>query len=60
VRSSIKNVLRAIEKGDKSAAEAAYKAAVPAIDRSVSKGIMPLNTAARHKSRLNRHVREMA
>ena len=33
---------------------------LPAIDRSVSKGIMPLNTAARHKSRVNRHVREMA
>jgi small subunit ribosomal protein S20 len=52
--------VRAIEKGDKSAAEAAYKAAVPAIDRSVSKGLMPQNKAARHKSRLNRHVREMA
>lgn len=59
VRTAIKNVLGAIEKGDKSAAEAAYKAAVPAIDRSVTKGIMPLNKAARHKSRLNRHVRDM-
>jgi small subunit ribosomal protein S20 len=59
VRTSIKNVLRAIEKGDKPAAEAAYKTAVPAIDRSVSKGIMPLNKAARHKSRLNKHIRAM-
>jgi small subunit ribosomal protein S20 len=59
VRTSIKNVLRAIEKGDKAAAEAAYKSAVPAIDRSVSKGIMPLNKAARHKSRLNKHIRAM-
>jgi small subunit ribosomal protein S20 len=51
--------VRAIEKGDKSAAEAAYKAAVPAIDRSVAKGIMNKNKAARHKSRLNRHVRAL-
>jgi small subunit ribosomal protein S20 len=59
VRTAIKSVLRAIEAGDKSAAEVAYKAAVPAIDRSVAKGIMPVNKAARHKSRLNAHVRAM-
>jgi small subunit ribosomal protein S20 len=59
VRTAIKSVLRAIENGDKAAAEAAYKAAVPAIDRSVSKGIMPLNKAARHKSRLNAHIRAL-
>ena len=40
VRSAIKSVLRAIDAGDKSAAEAAFKAAVPAIDRSVSQGFM--------------------
>jgi len=59
VRSAIKSVVNAIEKGDKSAAETAYKAAVPAIDRSVAKGIMPLNKAARHKSRLNRHIQAL-
>ena len=59
VRTAIKNVLRAIETGDKTAAEAAYKMVVPAIDRSVAKGIMPKNKAARHKSRLNTHVRAM-
>ena len=59
VRTAIKNVLNAIESGDKTAADAAYKAVVPAIDRSVAKGIMPKNKAARHKSRLNSHVRSM-
>jgi len=59
VRTSIKKVLAAIESGDKSAAEEAYKAAVPAIDRSVSKGLMHQNKAARHKSRMNNHVRNM-
>ncbi len=59
VRTTIKRVLSAIEAGDKAAAEAAYKAAVPAIDRSVSKGLMHANKAARHKSRLNKHVRSL-
>ena len=59
VRTSIKKVLAAIEAGDKNAAEAAYKTAVPAIDRSVSKGLMHRNKAARHKSRLNQHIRAL-
>ena len=59
VRTTIKKVLAAIESGDKKAAEAAYKTAVPAIDSSVSKGLMHRNKAARHKSRLNNHVRAM-
>jgi len=59
VRTKIKAVVNAIESGDKSQAEAAYKIAVPAIDRSVSKGIMHANKAARHKSRLSQHVQGM-
>lgn len=57
VRTAIKNVLKAISTGDKDSAQAAYKAAVPAIDRSVAKGLMAKNKAARHKSRLNAHVK---
>ena len=59
VRTSIKKVITAIESGDKANAEAAYKAAVPAIDRSVSKGLMHRNKAARHKSRMNSHIRAL-
>jgi len=59
VRTSIKKVLAGIAAGDKNAAESAYKTAVPAIDRSVSQGLMHRNKAARHKSRLNRHIREL-
>ncbi len=59
VRTSIKRVLAAIEAGDRNAAEAAYKTAVPAIDLSVSKGLMHRNKAARHKSRLNKHIRAL-
>jgi len=59
MRTAIKKVLAAIESGDKAAAESAYKAAVPAIDRFTAKGLMHRNKAARHKSRLNNHVRKM-
>ena len=59
VRTSIKKVLAAIEAGDKNAAEAAYKTAAPAIDRSVSKGLMHRNKAARYKSRLSKHIRAL-
>ena len=59
VRTRIKKVVSAIEAGDKNAAEAAYKAAVPASDRSVSQGLMHRNKAARHKSRLNTHIRAL-
>ncbi len=60
VRTTIKQVLSAIEGGDKTAAQSAFKIAVPAIDRSVSQGIMHRNKAARHKSRMNQHIQNMA
>ena len=60
MRTQIKNVIKACEAGDKEAAQAAYKEAVPVIDTMVSKGIVNKNKAARHKSRLNRQVKELA
>ncbi len=57
VRTAIKSVVNAIAAGNKEAAVAAYKVAVPAIDRSVAHGLMAKNKAARHKSRLNAHVK---
>ena len=60
VRTSIKKVLKAIEAGNLDDAQSAYKAAVPVIDKMVNKGIMHANKAARHKSRLNRHIKAMA
>ena len=59
MRTHVKSVYYAIEKGDKPAAEAAYKDAVPAIDRMANKGLIHRNKAARHKSRLNHHIRNM-
>ena len=60
VRTEIKKVVNAIEAGDREAAIASYKVAVPTIDNMVGKGIIHKNKAARHKSRLNAKTRAMA
>lgn len=60
MRTMIKNVVTACEKGDKDAAAAAYKEAVPVIDSMINKGIVTKNKAARHKSRLNKSVKALA
>ena len=59
MRTKIKNVLKAVEAGDKDAAQAAYKEAVPVIDSMVGKGIVNKNKAARHKSRLNARLKAL-
>jgi len=60
VRTAIKRVVAAIETGDKDQAQAAYAAAVPVIDRMADKGIIHKNKAARHKSRLNAQIKDLA
>ena len=59
MRTCIKKVYYAIEAGDKSAAEEAYKVACPVIDRTAGKGLIHMNKAARHKSRMNNNIRGM-
>lgn len=59
-RTYVKNVVKAIEAGDKAKAEASYKVAVPVIDKMCNKDIISHNKAARHKSRLNARIRAMA
>jgi len=59
LRTYIKKVIKAVAAGDAEAAAAAYKAAVPVIDSMAGKGLIHKNKAARHKSRLNQHVRAL-
>jgi small subunit ribosomal protein S20 len=59
-RTYVKKVLKMIEAGDKEAASAAYKEAVPVIDDAAQEGLIHKNKAARHKSRLNAHIKAMA
>jgi small subunit ribosomal protein S20 len=60
MRTFVKKVIKAIESGDKTAAEGAYKYAVPLIDSSAGRNLIHANKAARHKSRLNARIRAMS
>ena len=60
VRTHIKKVRKAIAAGDSADAMAAFKAAVPVIDRMAGKGQIHRNKAARHKSRLNAQIKSLA
>jgi len=59
LRTHIKKVVYAIDAGNKEEAIEAYKSAVPVIDRMADKGLIHKNKAARHKSRLNAHIKAM-
>ena len=58
-RTAIKKVLKAVRAGDKDAAAATFKQAVPIIDSMVNKKILHKNKASRHKSRLNLRVKAL-
>ncbi len=60
MRTQIKNVIKACDAGDKDAAQAAYKDAVPVVDSMINKGIVTKNKAARHKIRLGKRVKALA
>ena len=59
MRTAIKKVVNAIAEKQKDQAESAYKTAVPIIDSMARKGIIHKNKAARHKERLNKHIRAL-
>ena len=60
LRTFVKKVVKAIQSGDKEAAVRAYQEAVPRIDSAAHEGLIHANKAARHKSRLNAHIKGMA
>ena len=60
VRTYIKHVVKAINAKDLEQAKSAYTSAVPVIDRMADKGIIAKNKAARHKSRLNAHIKALS
>ncbi|KJV24965.1 30S ribosomal protein S20 [Luteibacter sp. PPL201] len=60
VRSALKKVVKAIDAKDKAAATSAYAVAVPVMDRYAARGLIHKNKAARHKSRLNAKIRDLA
>ena len=59
MRSFVRKVEEAIASGDKTAAEAALKAAQPELQRAATKGVMHRNTASRKVSRLAQRVKTL-
>ena len=60
VRTFLRKVEEAIASGDKTAAEAALKAAQPELQRAATKGVVHRNTASRKVSRLAARVKAIA
>ncbi len=56
LRTQLRDLRETIEKGDKAAAEQAYRKTVSALDKAIKKGILPENTGSRYKSRLGKRV----
>jgi small subunit ribosomal protein S20 len=59
VRTAVRKVEEAVTAGKKADAEAALKAATPALARGAQKGVMHKNAAARKISRLTKRVKAM-
>lgn len=59
MRAHLKKVVIAIEGKNKDEAVAAYKVAVPLLDRMAGQGLIHKNKAARHKSRLNAQIQAL-
>ena len=59
VRTAVRNVVKAVESGNKDAAKASFAAVVPEIDRMAGKGILTKSRAAHYKSQLNAKLRGM-
>ena len=60
MRTAIKKVVNALAKGDAKAAAEQYRDAVPQIDEMAGKGLVHPNKAARHKSRLNKAIKNLS
>ena len=56
LRGSIKKLRTVIATGDAKEAQALLSETISAIDKSVQKGVLHRNAAARHKARLTGHV----
>lgn len=59
LRTQIKKLRSALAVGDKQLSVELLIPTVALIDKSVNKGVLHKNTAARHKSRLTKHVNEL-
>ncbi len=59
LRTAIKKVRKAVDAGDKAAAQAVFRESQGVIDSIADKKIIHKNTAARHKSRLSSAIKAL-
>lgn len=59
VRSFLRKVEEAVKSGDKAAAQEAFRAAQPEMQRAATKGVVHANTVARKLSRLSARVKSV-
>ncbi|MBM3592140.1 MAG: 30S ribosomal protein S20 [Alphaproteobacteria bacterium] len=59
VRSFLRKVEEAVKSGDKAAAQEAFRAAQPEMQRAATKGVVHANTVARKLSRLSARVKSI-
>ena len=57
IRTYLRKVEEAIEAGDKTAADAAYRLVQPELHKGASKGIMHRNTVGRKLSRISKKIK---
>ena len=60
LKTTVKKFDAAVESGDKAAAQTAYVAAVKAVDKAVTKGLLHKNNAARKKSSMTLKLNKLA
>lgn len=60
LKTDLKKFDAAVLSGDKATVEAAYKAAVKAVDQAASKGLLHKNNAARKKSSMTLKLNKLA
>ena len=60
VRSSLRALREALQKGDAKSMDEQYRATVSALDKSVQKGTLHKNTASLYKSRLSARVKAVS
>jgi small subunit ribosomal protein S20 len=57
LRGALRSLRQAMAKGEKDAAQSAYRATVAVVDKGVQKGVIHKKTASRYKARLNARVK---
>jgi small subunit ribosomal protein S20 len=60
VHGAIRKIEEAVASGNKEAAQAAFRAAQPELQRAVGKGVLKANTVSRKISRLSARVKAVA